>query len=166
MIFGKHQVWFEFLYNSNPNVPCAEWNNQLKCMYTNDVFVMKIKHTIPSSVWQGSTIDLIHCRFLNIFCDGMLLRALVFLKSSFVSNLCSPWMISKVLPLLALFFFIFSLKPLKDKQIIECTEMKPECFLKSSNLIVYVHFTKTWFLLLPTESFTTELLVTENVLTS
>ena len=36
-------------------------------MYTNDVFVMKIEHTIPSSVWQGSTIDLIHCWFLNIF---------------------------------------------------------------------------------------------------
>ena len=40
-------------------------------------------------------------------------------------------------------FLYFQSETFERQQIIECTEMKPECFLKSSNLIAYVHFTKT-----------------------
>lgn len=139
MIFEKHQVWFEFLYNSNPNVPCAECNNQLKSMYTNDVLVIKTEHTIPSSVWQGSMIDIIQCWFLNIFVMKCVWKLWYIWNVFFVSNLYSPWMRSKVLPSVALFFFIFSLRSFKDKWIIGCTEMKPVCFAKSSNLNLYVH---------------------------
>lgn len=39
--FGNIKCDLIFLYNSNPNVPWAELNNHLKCMCTNDVFVMK-----------------------------------------------------------------------------------------------------------------------------
>lgn len=88
----------------------------LKSLVLNEIISSNVCTLMMCLSWKQSiqflhqfdrTIDLIHHWFLNTFSDGMLLRALIFFKWSFVSNLYSLWMISKVLPLVAFVFLYF-----------------------------------------------------------
>lgn len=137
MIFEKHQVWFEFLYNFNPNVPCAECNNHFKSMYTNDALVMKTEHTIPSSVWQGSMIDLIQCWFLNIFVMKCVWK-LWYIGNDFLCPICivHGWQ-ARFYPQWLCFSLFSVWEVLKTNGNWMHSLLKPVCFAKRSNLNVY-----------------------------